>query len=303
MVLYTLKQLTYFSTVAEHGGIAQAARVLNISQPAVAFALDKLEDILGIKLLARRHARGAEVTAEGREVLALARQLLRAADEADRAFQALAADITGHFRLGCFHTLAPIYVPGLIKSVRARHPGITLDVTEARHDELVTALMDRSIDIALMYAMDIDDRALAHETVKTLEPYVLLPEGHPLANQKIVSITALADEPYILLDWAGSREHFEAILRTTGIDPQIAFKSQSYELVRGAVANGLGFSLLYIRPKTDVTYDGKRILCRPIKEQVPALDIVVAWPNSARPSSLRDAFLDLARGFFTDTGE
>jgi DNA-binding transcriptional LysR family regulator len=302
MVHYTLKQLAYFSAVAEQGGIAQAARVLNISQPAVAFALDKLEELLGIKLLARHHARGAELTPEGREVLALSRRLLRAAEEADRAFKAIAADVTGHLRLGCFHTLAPVYVPGLVKAVGVRHPGVKLDLTEARHDELLAALTERSVDIALIYAMELDDTALAFESVKTIEPYVLLPEGHPLATRKTVGITALADEPYVQFDWPGTREYFEVILRTAGIDPQIAFRSQSYELVRGAVANGLGFSLLNTRPKTDVTYDGKRIACRPIKERVPPLDIVVAWPKSAGPSPLREAFLDLAHEYFADVG-
>lgn len=302
MVRYTLKQLAYFSAVAEQGGIAQAARDLNISQPAVAFALDKLEDMLGIKLLARHHARGVELTPEGRDVLALSRRLLQAADETDRAFQAIAAGVTGHLRLGCFHTLAPIYVPGLVNAVRVRHPGVTLDLTEGRHDELIAALKDRTVDIALIYAMDLDDDEVAYESVKTIEPYVLLPAGHPLATQKTVRITALANEPYVLFDWPGTREHFEAILETTGIDPQIVFKSQSYELVRSAVANGLGYSLLYIRPKTDVTYDGKHIACRPIKEPLPKLDIVVAWSNRAGQSSLREVFLDISHEFFTDAG-
>ena len=45
MVRYTLRQCTYFRAVAESGGIAQAARALNISQPSVAQALEKLEDV------------------------------------------------------------------------------------------------------------------------------------------------------------------------------------------------------------------------------------------------------------------
>ena len=42
MVRFTLKQCRYFLAVADHGGIAQAARALNISQPAIAQALNKL---------------------------------------------------------------------------------------------------------------------------------------------------------------------------------------------------------------------------------------------------------------------
>ena len=62
MVRFTLRQCSYFRAVAENGGIAQAARALNISQPAVAQAIEKLEDVTGLRLFDRRHARGATLT-------------------------------------------------------------------------------------------------------------------------------------------------------------------------------------------------------------------------------------------------
>ncbi len=62
MVRFTLKQCAYFLAVADQGGIAQAARALNISQPAVAQALDKLEALCDLRLFVRHHARGTELT-------------------------------------------------------------------------------------------------------------------------------------------------------------------------------------------------------------------------------------------------
>ncbi|MFT5549074.1 MAG: DNA-binding transcriptional LysR family regulator, partial [Candidatus Azotimanducaceae bacterium] len=50
MVKLTLKQCAYFVAIAEQGGIAQASRLLNISQPAVAQALDKLEHLFEFRL-------------------------------------------------------------------------------------------------------------------------------------------------------------------------------------------------------------------------------------------------------------
>ena len=51
---------------AEQGGIAQAARALNISQPSVAQAIDKLETVTGLVLFERHHARGLTLTMQGR---------------------------------------------------------------------------------------------------------------------------------------------------------------------------------------------------------------------------------------------
>ena len=68
--------------------------------------------------------------------------------------------------------------------------------------------------------------------------------------------------------------------------------------MRSAVANGLGFSLLYVRPDSDVAYDGKAIVCLPIEETMPPLDIVLAWPSRGTSRTIRTAFVDVATAYF-----
>ncbi len=89
MVRYTLRQCTYFRAVAEQGGIAQASRALNISQPSIAQALDKLEDILGIVLFERHHARGLTLTLQGRLFLQHAVALEEQAEQVARQASAI----------------------------------------------------------------------------------------------------------------------------------------------------------------------------------------------------------------------
>lgn len=303
MVRFTLKQLEYYSAVADQGGIAQAARVLNISQPSVASALGKLEASVGVRLLSRHHAKGVELTPEGREVLSLARSLLKEAAGTETAFQAMAADVSGHIRLGCFHNLAPLYLPSLVKAIGVRHPSVTLDLTESTHNELIAELIDGAADVALMYDMALPGRSLRHERIKTVMPYVILSEKHPLAEDKAISAKALAREPYVMFDLPGTREYFQSVLQAIGIEPSVTFRSHSFELVRSAVANDLGFSLLHSKPKTDVTYDGNRIVRLPLREAVPSLDIVIAWPRSAHASPLRNRFIDFAKEFFAHLEE
>ena len=122
MVRLTLKQCSYFLAVADRGGIAQAARALNISQPAVAQALDKLEEIYGLRLLLRHHARGTELTPQGRAFYRSARDLLRQAERAEQEALAIAADLAGTIRFGCFHTIAPFYMAQIIKAMARSTP-------------------------------------------------------------------------------------------------------------------------------------------------------------------------------------
>lgn len=299
MVNFTLKQLTYFSAVAEHGGIAQAARALSISEPAISTAIEKLEAMLGFDLLVRRHARGTELTSVGREAVLIVRQLLARADDADRRLREFGTSLEGELRVGCYETLAPFYLPGLLDLMRRQHPNIQCAVSEGRGGELTSALADAQIDIALCYDMELGRRGVVVERLASLTPYVLLPGDHVLASETSLSLNALADERYVQLDWPATRKLFTAILERARLAPEIALRSQSFELVRSAVANGLGFSLLYARPASDIAYDGKAIACLPIKEPMPPLDIVLASPSRSRSPDVLSAFTATARAYFS----
>ncbi len=298
MLRFTLKQLAYFAAVARHGGIAQAARALHVSQPAVASALDKLEAQLGFRLFQRRHSRGTELTPQGREALVRARWLLQGADDAGRDFNAIAAELIGHVRFGCFHTLAPFHAPALVAAMRDRHPGVTLELSEGRHTDLVDALLAHDLDVALLYALEMDRERIHLERLETLLPQVVLAATHPLAARPAVRLAALAEEPYVVFDWPGSRQYFDAVLAAGGIAPPVSFRSQSYEVMRSAVASGLGFSLISVRPAYEHTCGGGAVACRPITDTVPALDVVVAWPAAAGESPLRDDFVRLCHERF-----
>ncbi|MFD2032696.1 LysR family transcriptional regulator [Ancylobacter dichloromethanicus] len=119
MVRYTLRQLGYFRAVAEQGGIAPAARALNISQPSIAQALQKLEGALGLTLFERHHARGLTLTLQGRLFLQHAAALAAGAEQVEREARALAAETAGEIRLGVFRTLAPFYAAEADTRLRA----------------------------------------------------------------------------------------------------------------------------------------------------------------------------------------
>lgn len=58
----------------------------------------------------------------------------------------IAADLSGTIRLGCFHALTPFYLARLVKDYRSIYPGVLIDATEQRQDELLAGLMTESRD-------------------------------------------------------------------------------------------------------------------------------------------------------------
>nr|WP_246479160.1 LysR substrate-binding domain-containing protein [Kaustia mangrovi] len=301
MFRFTLKQCSYFAAVAEHGGIAQAARALNVSQPAVAFALDKLEAALELTLLERHHARGVSLTPQGEEFLALARKLLASAEAVDSAARGLSVQMDGALSVGCLDTLAPFYLPGLVKAFRTYFPNVELAASEQQREPVVAGLRDGRFEAVIAYESDMADQPdLVFDAVASVQPRVILPSDHALASRKVVSLKLLERDPYVALDLPCLKSYFDRLLERAEIAPPTVLSSPSLEVVRSAVGNGLGFSLIALQPQADLTYDGKAIAARPIREQTPPLQIVVGYPREAPDTELRQQFISFCRDFFAD---
>ena len=298
MVRLTLRQCSYLAAVAEHGSIAEAARTLNMSQPAVAQALDKLEETYGLQLFARQQARGSELTPQGRAFCQSARDLLGQAERTEQAALAIAADLAGTIRLGCFHTIAPFYLTGLIKAHQELYPGVTIQASELLQDEIVSGMRTAELDIALTYDMSLDAREFECRLLASLKAFIILSRDHPFASRSSIALAEMAQEPFVMFDGPSSRDYFEGLLSAHGVRPPIAFSSRSMESVRCAVANGLGFSLNTMRPRHDMTYDGGNVVVVPIADEIEPLPIVLVRKKESPTSSLIDNLVQTCRGHF-----
>ncbi|MDB2390146.1 LysR substrate-binding domain-containing protein [Alphaproteobacteria bacterium] len=299
---FTLRQLEYFVACVDAGSIAGAAVKLNVSQPTVSVAINKLEDQLGMQLLLRHHAQGVSVTAGALRLVQSARSLLSHASDVQREAMMISDDvesddISGILRLGSFVTLAPSVLPGLITQFHKNYAGVKLDLQEGTQENLVEGLYSGTLEIALLYDLELPDdiRTLA---LAELEPYVLLPATHKLADQNDIDLDILAVEPMILFDVQPSRGFFLGLLNSVGVTPNIAYRTSSLELVRGMVGRGLGYSLLVTRPRGDLTYEGASLVARPIKNNITKSRIVLASLANLRPTRIMTKFEAVAQSYF-----
>jgi len=99
-----LRQIRSFVTLAEQLHFGRAARVLNLSQPALTKQIRRLEEEVGGALLTRsRH--GTQLSALGEQFLRGARGSLRDFDELLDRTRRAASGQTGRLRIGFgFHT-------------------------------------------------------------------------------------------------------------------------------------------------------------------------------------------------------
>lgn len=209
----------------------------------------------GSPLIYANRAYGASIRIEGPRTLATAR-----------------TSAGTRLTVGCFHTFGPYVMPRLIR----RLEGTEIRLVEGDQRRLRESLRAGESDCTLTYDMDLGDD-IDRIVLDELRPYVLLPDGHRLARQSEIAPAELAEEPMVLLDAPPSGDYFVGLMRAAGVEPLIAHRSASFEMVRGMVGHGLGYALLVTKPAPDMTYDGVKLVVRPLLGDHPPSRIVVAW--------------------------
>lgn len=295
MATYTLRQLKYFVTTVEARSVAEASRQLYIAQPSISTAIKGLEESFNVQLFIRHHAQGVSLTPAGTRFYHKALELLRVSREFEQNALADNDVVTGQVDIGCFETVAPLYLPQLIAGFRALYPGVGIRMRDGEQQELVQGLTAGTFDLAFLYDHELDGTIETEPLMPPQKPYVLLPEGHRFANQKQVSLRDLCPEPMILLDVQPSRTYFVGLFHELGLTPNIVFGSPSIEMVRGMVGQGFGFSLLVTRPHSKCTYDGKQVVIIDIAETVAPSGLVSARLKRGQLTKPAQIFLDFCR--------
>ncbi len=291
---YTLKQLQYFVAASEAGSVKQAGDVLNISQPSISAAIAHLEGVFGVQLFIRHHAKGISMTPAGRRLLGRSKQLLIQARSLHQYAFELGSALSGSLEVGCFTTLAPIVMPTLIREFQSRYPDLSVHCRESDVGQLHKALLEGDHEIALTYDLVVPEDTTFHG-LRVLPPYAILPPDHRLAGGVSVSLKDLADEPFVLLDLPHSRDYFLRLFAEQDLSPRIAHSSSSPNMVRGLVANGLGYSLMNASLGTDRTLDGKRFVALGLSEDCEPMRIGVAHLRGIALTRAAETFVAFCR--------
>ena len=283
----TLRHLVYFAAAARNESALRAAKELNVSPPAISGAISSLESILGERLFVRRHARGLLLTDAGHHLLLEARDIIGRVWEIESIRSNNSRKLRSRIAFGCLGDIAPILVPPLVRKFQSLHPHVEVAWQADCHVPLMQKLEDGVLDV--IFVMDFEISPTLHSTVLQPTPVqCVLPSGHALAKGP-VSLKDLANEPFIILDVAKTRDYFLSIFGDLGLQPNIATRAPSAEMVRSLVANGFGYSLLNF-----CTAERHNIIYRPLEGHVRPSNLVAVRPHRRRPSKISHDFVQVA---------
>jgi DNA-binding transcriptional LysR family regulator len=281
----TEAQLRVLVTVADTGGFSPAAARLSMSQPGVSRAVAALEAELGTPLLLRRNGRTAPTPA-GERVLLHAREVLARAEAIRQEAAASDGEFSGRVRLGSFASVSARLLPGILATLRVRHPGVEVALFEGHDEEVVGWVRERAVDVGVISrdAPDLDVRPLATDHF-----IAALPPGHALAEHPDVTLEQLAGEPFVLSRGGCERLILEAFT-AAGHAPQVAFEVHEVSTILAMVAEGLGVSVV---PELSAVGVPPGVALRPLAPPVERRLGLAAPSLAAAPPAVR-ALLEVA---------
>jgi DNA-binding transcriptional LysR family regulator len=279
-----LRKLRYFVAVAELLHFGRAARQLHIAQPVLSRQIRALEDELKVQLFVRNR-RATELTRAGEQLLADAQPLLASA-EALRRRVGRAAREPDTFTVG----FAPgLIVTGPVRTLRERHPELTVDVVRTGWDPRVEVVRNGQADVS--YArLPIDQRGLSTRPVLSEPRVAVLPIQHRLAGKDRIDIADLADEhllqdPDAVPEW----RDIATELRRPGRRPtEPVYRSVEEKLEHVAAGHGVA-----VLPLSTATFYTRPDVCHVSVSDIGPSQVCLVW-DSARRSPLIHEFAALA---------
>jgi LysR family cyn operon transcriptional activator len=243
-----LQQLRYVIATAHVGTMTAAAAELHVAQPALSRAVRALETELGVTIFAR-HGRGLRLTAEGRDVVAIACRIVA---EVERL--SLLGN-PGVLRVSATRGQArEVGFPAVTRHMHDTGHRVQLAVVDTPED-VFNAVRQGEAHLGLTELPgpgDLDSVSLGWQEIVLLHP----PEWDlpsPLPIRSLEDLPLLVAPPD---DWR--RNAVEAGLRSHGIEPCVAAETTERELMSQLVTEGAGAAFSYGRQAADACAAGAR---------------------------------------------
>lgn len=237
-----VKAMRAFIAVMTHGTVSEAARRMNITQPALSRTLSGFEDELGMALF-RRVRRRLVPTPEARALVRDVERALIVLDEIPTLARDIKADHAGTVRIAALPRLAHGLVGPAIRALRARRPGprYIVDIRERREVERWVA--SRINDLGLV-TLPVEHPAIALEAFARVRLCAILPAGHPLSRRSDIGVDELSGEPLILpAEGTMMRQRLEQVFAEANVRPYAAIECPSTVLACQFVGDGLGYTI------------------------------------------------------------
>ncbi|MER7705969.1 LysR family transcriptional regulator [Kitasatospora sp. NPDC097605] len=255
------RRLSLLRDLVRTGTIAGAAQLAGCTPSAASQQLSALEQELGIALL-ERSTRSVRLTDAGRVLVEHAHRVFAELDAAEAAVHAVAGLRGGRIRVAAFNSVATGLVVPALMAFRQRHKDVRMTFTEAEPELSMPAVANGDLDLAVTHEYGRlpkpDLRGLRQVLLHRDRLVLAVPPHLQRAGQISARLQDYAEATWLsALPSSGFQAATELLCRAEGFEPDIAFRTDQYDILLLLVAADFGVALvpaLAAVPRSGVAY-------------------------------------------------
>lgn len=266
----TLRQVEVIRALMIAGTIQGAATLLGVSAPGVSRLVKHTEDSLGLRLFDRRG--GVFVPApQAHAVFEMLHQVHHQMQNLQSAVQSLRKGQDFELAFAAAPSIAQFIAARAIRGVRQRFPDLMINLNILKIEETLDYLLLERGEFVVM-SSPVENAAVESVALARGRLVAIVPEGHVLAAQKVISVHELMDFPYIGVEPTDPYGRVLAqVFTDNGLAPRHSMRGRFAQTVVSLVRHGLGVAAIDEFSVAEVYMPG--LVRRPLKEQ----GSITAW--------------------------
>ena len=249
-----------FITVADKKNFSKAAKALSLTQPAVSFQIQTLEQYYQTMLFDRVN-RHVKLTAAGELLLDYAVHMNNLQAELERNMQQLTGHVKGELLVGASTTIGEYILPYVVGAFKQEYPDVNATIQIMNTNDIAENVNNKSFDLGIIEGpVELTENM---ESIAFLEDELVLaiPSDHPFAAKESITLEELKTLPYITREpGSGSRLIFEQALIDADFDIEelhMVMELGSTTSIKSAIMGGLGISTISKWAIQDLVKTGK----------------------------------------------
>jgi DNA-binding transcriptional LysR family regulator len=288
-----LHSLKVFLTVASEKSFSRAAEKLLRTQPAISLAIQRLELVLGEKLI-DRSAKDLLLTDAGKIVLEYARRFENLQGDLENALAELRDKSAGRLTIGANES-STLYLLDHIEDYRRRYPKVKVQIRRSVSSKIPAELIDGDLELGIL-TYDPEDERLISKVIYTDHLAFIVSPSHRLASRKEISITELGAETFIAHNVVSPyRGMVIREFQRHKVPLNMDLEMPTVEAIRKMVERNEGVAFL---PRMCVEEELRHGLVREVKVKEMEMErkIRLVYPARRALSHAAEAFLEVVGG-------
>ena len=287
-------QLRYFQIAAREGNFSRAAELLHVAQPALSVSISRLEKELGVNLFDRR---GKKVVLNpcGSAFLQYADRALSDFDKTLKHIHRLQSDADEQITIAAssFMSIQPLVIAYKTIHNHMRISQYSVMVSDIPSD------LKRGLCDFIVATHPVTDPELESEVILHQKIGLIVPAGHPFAEQESIDLIDAKDEPFVCMQKNTSfRKFTDEVFEAAGYTPIIAmeyFQSQLLQLVEEGIGIGIG---VWYNSRALYFQGAMRFL--PIRNPNRDRLVYLCWQKSRSDEKKIHDFVQFAMEYYAD---